>query len=291
MPTYEPRGADTAAAETAAAAKTTAAAETGGSSGQDGRRRPRQAAAAKTGGGSQDGRRQPRRAAAAKTGGGSRDGRRQPRRAAAEMGAAAGSVDRTDRLACSRQGTRSWVGGASDPGSWHSDPAGGTVLAILQVVRPGRAVGEHDRQPGRAFLRPGRLGRAWPGAQAARTAGPGRPAGARGHYRDRLRASLSAAQPAGRGQPPRRAADGRDRSASCRPPPDQAQPGGQGAATGGEATPVGAEEAAPVPGRLTAAVLHRYVPKLPGDSQGGRGGPVWRGWSLATGLAADPPPA
>src|SRR5215470_8102939 len=66
---------------------------------------------------------------------------------------------------------RSLVGDDSHPGPWRGHTGGGTVLAFFQVVRPGRAVGEHDGQPGRAFLSPGRFGCAQPRTQGARIAG------------------------------------------------------------------------------------------------------------------------
>src|SRR5262249_7440422 len=59
-------------------------------------------------------------------------------------------------------------------------------------------------------------------------------------------------QAAGGGQPSRRPADGGDRPAPRGTPPDQAEPGSQGAAPGGQATPVRAETAAPIQGRLAA---------------------------------------
>src|SRR5262245_61846311 len=65
-----------------------------------------------------------------------------------------------ERLVTRLADGRSLVGDDSYSGPWRGDTARGVVLALFQVVRPGRAVGEHDGQPGRAVVSPGRLGRA-----------------------------------------------------------------------------------------------------------------------------------
>ena len=153
--------------------------------------------------------------------------------------------------------------GGSDPGPGQGDPGRRAVLAVLQVVRARRAVGQHQRQPGGVVLRRGGLVRAGPGAQGARAGRAGRPAGQRGPHGQRVRAPVPAAQPGGGHPPAGQRADRRDRPASGGPAADQADPRFPGTQARGQA--------APVPGQAPAP-LHRRV-----RSAGLLIGPIWPG--------------
>lgn len=162
-------------------------------------------------------------------------------------------------------------------------------MAVLQVLRPGRAVGEHHRQPRRAFLRPGRLGGARPGAQGTRVAHAGGQAGRRSDHGQRFRAPFPVAQQGGGGEPSRRPADRGDRATGQVPAADQAHSWVEGTAAGRQAA-TGQDQATPPLNRRLAAP-GQSVPRVAWPGPKGASRPALRPRpSISVVLAGRPRP-